>query len=174
MNQATFQCSCCGESLHGPPLAWHFNAPDAWWSIPPGDQERRGELFSDQCVIDDEHFFIRGLVEIPIIGSDELFAWGIWVSLSRANFERSCELWQDPRRVDEPDHFGWFCNSVPGYPETLHLKTAVHSRAVGLRPYIELEATDHPLAVEQRNGITTARVRQIAEQMHHHTANPGA
>jgi hypothetical protein len=28
--------------------------------------------------------------------------------------------------------------------------------------------------VEQRNGITRARVRQIAEQMHHHTASGGA
>ncbi|MGA2275874.1 MAG: DUF2199 domain-containing protein [Bryobacteraceae bacterium] len=174
MDQTTFQCSCCGESLYGPPLAWHFDAPDAWLSLPTGDREKRGELSSDQCVIDGQHFFIRGLVEIPTLDGDGPFAWGIWVSLSNANFERACELWQDPERVNEPAYFGWFCNSVPGYPETLHLKTAVHSRDVGLRPYVELEATDHPLAVEQRNGITRARVRQIAEQMHHHTASGGA
>jgi hypothetical protein len=149
VEQTTFQCSCCGERLSGPPLAWHFSAPNAWLALP--------------------HFFISGLVEIPIL-DDGVFAWGIWVSLSRASFERSCELWQDPKRVSEPTYFGWFCNSLPGYPETLHLKTAVHSREVGVRPYIELEATDHPLAVEQGNGITMARVRQIAEQMHHYAA----
>jgi hypothetical protein len=73
-------------------------------------------------------------------------------------------------RANEPRYFGWLCNSVPGYPEAQHFKTAVHSRNVGVRPYIELEATDHQLGVEQRNGITAERVRQIAEQMHHHTS----
>jgi len=64
-----------------------------------------------------------------------------------------------------------YSHSIPSYPETINLKTAVHSRDVGLRPYIELEATDHPLALEQRNGITMVRVRQIAEQMHHHNSS---
>jgi hypothetical protein len=30
-----------------------------------------------------------------------------------------------------------------------------------VRPYIELEPTDHPLAVEQRNGISVDRVAEI-------------
>jgi hypothetical protein len=46
---------------------------------------------------------------------------------------------------------------------TLHLKKMVHTRQVGRRPFFELEPTNHPLAVEQREGITLARVQQIAE-----------
>jgi hypothetical protein len=105
-------------------------------------------------VIDDEHFFVRGLLEIPVLDSDGPFAWSVWVSSSKANFQRATELWNDSNRVSEPAYFGWLCNSIPGYPETLHLKTAVHTREVGLRPLIELEATDHLLSIEQRNGIT--------------------
>jgi len=126
-----------------------------------------GQLSSDQCIIYDEDYFVRGLVEIPIIGSDEVFAWGVWVSLSKTNFDRACDLWEDENRVNEPPYFGWFCNSVPGYPETLNLKTRVHSRSVGERQYVELEPTDHPLAIEQRVGITKDRVREIAEMMYH-------
>lgn len=37
----------------------------------------------------------------------------------------------------------------------------------GPRPFIELEPTDHPLAVEQRTGITQDRVREIAEAVLH-------
>ena len=44
----------------------------------------------------------------------------------------------------------------------------VHTRKIGLRPLIELEPTDHALALEQRDGITLARVREIAETMYHH------
>jgi hypothetical protein len=32
----------------------------------------------------------------------------------------------------------------------------------------ELEPTDHPLAVEQREGITIQRVREFAELLLHH------
>ncbi len=32
------------------------------------------------------------------------------------------------------------------------------------RPFIELEPTDHPLAIEQRVGIDRARVIQLYEQ----------
>jgi len=32
---------------------------------------------------------------------------------------------------------------------------------------IELEQTDHPLALEQRHGITVQRVQEIAEQVLH-------
>ena len=167
MDQQAFQCSCCGETLNGPPFAWHFDAPDAWSLLPPEDRASRGELSSDQCVIANQHFFIRGLVEIRIHNSYAPFAWGVWVSLSEANFAQTQDLWQNSERAQEPAYFGWLCNSIPGYPETLHLKTMVHSRGVGALPYIELEATQHPLALEQQRGITMERVRKIAEQRHH-------
>lgn len=154
--------------MEGPPLAWLIDAPVSWTVIPEKERKLRGRINSDRCIIDDQYFFIRGLVEIPVRGSGELFAWGVWVSLSKTNFDRATELWNDPRRIEEPSYFGWLNNSLPGYPETLNLKTAVHSRAVGQKPYIELEPTDHPLSVEQRHGILTSRVQEIAEQMHHH------
>jgi hypothetical protein len=50
-------------------------------------------------------------------------------------------------------------------PSTLNLKTNVHTQPVGLRPLVELEPTDHPLAVEQRDGITVARVQEFAERL---------
>jgi len=43
----------------------------------------------------------------------------------------------------------------------------VHTQLVGRRPLVELEPTDHPLAAEQRVGITMARVQEFAEQLFH-------
>ena len=173
MPTPTFECSCCGKSLPGPPLSWHFEAPAIWYSIPTDEVPERGQLGSEQCVIDYEHFFVRGLIEIPVIDGGGPFAWEVWVSLSESNFRRATELWNDSDRVNEPAYFGWLCNSIPVYPEMLHVKTMVHSRAGGVRPFIELEPTDHPLSIEQRNGITTQRVREIAERMYHHLDSKG-
>jgi hypothetical protein len=38
---------------------------------------------------------------------------------------------------------------------------------VGQRPLVELEPTEHPLAVEQRQGISMQRVQAIAEALLH-------
>jgi hypothetical protein len=48
------------------------------------------------------------------------------------------------------------------------LKARIHQRPVGERPWIELEPTDHPLSIEQRNGIDGARIAAI-----YHAFSPG-
>ena len=78
------------------------------------------------------------------------------VSFSDRSFARACELWEQPGRKSEPPYFGWLSTALPGYPETVNLKTMVQTREVGRRPLVELEPTDHPLAVEQHDGITMA------------------
>jgi hypothetical protein len=118
-------------------------------------------------MIDEKHWFIVGNLEIPILGSEERFSWDVWVSLSEQNMKRAAQLWETPGRESEPAYFGWLSTLLPGYPETLHLKTMVHTRAVGRRPLVELEPTDHPLAVEQRQGITWERVQEISELVLH-------
>jgi hypothetical protein len=165
----TWQCRCCGQDLGELPMHYGTPAPALWYAIPEAERDERVLLSSDQCLIG-EHGFIVGNLEIPVLDADEAFSWDVWVSLSPANFRRAGELWEAPGREAEPPYFGWLSTSLPGYPETLHLKTHVHTREVGRRPFVELEPTDHPLAVEQRVGITMERVREIAEQvLHGHT-----
>ena len=61
--------------------------------------------------------------------------------------------------------FGWLVNRLAHYDETTFLlKTRAHFRPGGQRPTIELEPTDHPLAVEQRNGITLERAWEIVHR----------
>lgn len=125
-------------------------------------------MTSDVCVVDDQHYFVRGVIEIPIIGFEEdRFRWGAWVSLSKKSYDEVIELW----KVDPAGHgpyFGWLDSALPLYsPTTLGLKTNVHLQANNLRPWIEVEPTDHPLALEQRNGITIERVQEIAAALLH-------
>jgi hypothetical protein len=87
--------------------------------------------------------------------------------LSKENFNRTVGLWKAGGRENEPPYFGWLSNRLPLYSETLNLKTHVHTRPVGQRPFVELEPTNHPLAVEQRQGITLTRVREIAAALLH-------
>lgn len=160
-----FVCATCGAFHADVPLCYGTPAPDLWEQLSEEERVQRGELTTDLCSIDDANFFVRGHLEIPIQGSKELFVYTIWVSLSATNFARTRALWNDAARAQEPPYFGWLSTSLPGYPATLNMKTLVHTRAVGLVPWIELEPTNHPLALEQLRGITWERIREIAEQV---------
>lgn len=143
------------------------SAPALWFSIPEAEREARALLSSDQCIIDEKHFFILGRIVLPVLDGPQPFTWLAWVSLSEKNFHRACELWHTEGRENESPYFGWLQSSLPYKVSTLSLKTSVHTQPVGERPLIELEPTDHPLSIEQRSGIAIARVQQIAEAALH-------
>ena len=135
--------------------------------VPEEERERRVALSPDTCIIDDKWFFVRGCLEIPVRDHEEPFSWGVWCSLSPDNFRRYGELFDQVDREAGESFFGWLCSAIPGYPDTQHLKTMVRVRPWPTRPYVELEPTSHPLAVEQREGITDVRAREIAERVMH-------
>ena len=162
-----FFCKTCGQHHAELPMEFGADAPTLYYIIPEAERESRCDLTDDLCVIDEEQFFIRGCLELPIIEGSQPFVWGVWVSLSKESFKRCFELWEVEGREAEAPFFGWLSTSLPLYPETLSLKTHVHTRPIGQRPFIELEPTDNPLAIEQREGITMERVREIAEELLH-------
>jgi hypothetical protein len=162
-----FTCRTCGQYHDDLPLHYGADAPEAWYGIDPTQRSQRALLSSDQCIIDDQYFFMRGNIELPIIGSDQIFSWSVWVSLSEQNFDRAAQLWEQDGREDEPPYFGWLQTRISGYPDTINLKTHMYTRVVGERPRIVVEPTDHPLAVEQQEGITWERIQTIAEMLLH-------
>jgi hypothetical protein len=162
----TFTCSRCGET-HDLPMSFALEAPVYWYGIPEDERPRRAVLDEELCAIDGQHFFIKGRICIPVHDCPDPFVWVVWVSLSGANFKRAVAAWEQADRETEPPYFGWLSSQISCYPSTLNLKTNVHTRPPGERPIIELEPTDHPLAVEQRTGITLARVHEIVETVLH-------
>jgi hypothetical protein len=130
------------------------------YSIPAEARDRRCSLDADTCIVDDEYYCARGCLEIPVHGETEPFVWGVWVSLSQSSFAMFRSSLDRPARANLGSFFGWLSADLPLYPRTENLKTRLHLRD-GIRPYIELEPTDHPLAVEQRSGMLVDRVAEI-------------
>jgi hypothetical protein len=165
MLRYTWTCSCCGRQFDDLPLDWNTDAPVPYLDIPEAERAARAELADNFCTIDGDAFYIRGLIEIPIIGQAGRLAFGVWGSLSAASMGKVSEVWERPDRAEAGPFFAWLCSALPLYPNTLLLKARVHLRAPPTVPYVELEPTDHPLAVEQRHGVTLARVVEIAEAL---------
>lgn len=155
-----FRCRTCGE-WHTDLPAFEVPAPMNLMAIPEAERAARCAVETDACVIDKAEFYARAILKIPIIGFDRSFVWMVWVSLSQASFVRFIETFGEPKRSAVGPFFGWLDSPLPFYPETRSLKTMVHLRDDFARPSIELEPTDHPLAVEQREGMSIDRAAEL-------------
>lgn len=158
----SYRCYICGQ-VHDDLPDIGFEMPDYAHHIPREERSERVELTSDTCVVGGEDFFIRGVLEIPVHDSPEPFGIGVWVSQKEANFRRYVEEF-DSDAIGP--FFGWLSNEIGFYEEpTLSLKTMAHFRGGTLRPSIVLEPTEHPLSVDQRDGISLERAWEI---VHHY------
>jgi hypothetical protein len=156
-----FTCSCCGEDKQGL-MALAKILPDAVFFIPEEERERRVKTGSDLCSIDDEHFFARAVLEIPIRKTNATFDFGVWGSLSRENFQIYFDEFDNPAPTFGP-FFSWLSSSLPPYPDlfTSELRSVMEFRSGNQRPIIRLDPCDYPLAIDQHNGITVDKVKEI-------------
>ena len=161
-----FKCTSCDQWHEGMPT-YAAEAPLYFYSVPIEQRASRCTLTSDTCVMDKKHFFVRGCLEIPVEGEREPFIWGVWVSLREDRFGEFTACFDAPKRSHIGPFFGWLSAELPLYPSTENLKTRLHLRDNGVRPSIELEPTNHPLAIEQRNGISVNRVAEIYAYLEH-------
>lgn len=166
LSDYSFRCGCCEEEHVGlPELA--FRLPDLCARIPAAEREGRVQATSETCVLDDEHYFIRAVLPVPVLDAqgvrlEDEYNWGVWVSLSQRNFLRYQELFDVDPPEGEGRYFGWLCSEIPYYPMDDALATMVHLRGDSQRPRVVLQPTEHLLAVHQREGVP---ITQLIEWM---------
>ena len=153
----SYQCQVCGDTHDGLPdigCRW----PDPYFDIPESEREHRIRSTTDTCVIDEEDYFIRGIILIPVHGESENFGLGVWVSQKRENFQTYLEHFDNP---NIGPFFGWLSNRLRFYErDTWALKTMVRFQGDNQRPLIEIEPSDHPLYADYSGGITLDRAWQ--------------
>jgi len=133
--------------------------------VPDEEFERRVELTKSLCVVDGEHFFIRGHIDIPIIDHSESLIFSVWSSLSEKSFRHVNERWNAMDRLNDSLYFGWLCSPISVYANALELPLSVQTREVGLVPLFRIRDCNHPLAIDQEGGISKKRWHEIAMKL---------
>ncbi len=156
-----YKCACCGETHDSMPDLT-FDKPGYVYSIPEEERESRVKIDSDLCAVDQEHYFIRAVLLIPIIDTNENLGLGVWVSQKKENFETYLDNY-DTNEIGP--FFGWLSNefNYGGVPTT-NLKTMVHFQCNEQRPLVELDESDHPLYSAQKHGITMDEAWRITHE----------
>jgi hypothetical protein len=166
LTRTQVRCASCGQTHKGL-FDLATDGPEHWPGERPGEPNsallgRDHVLTEDFCIIEGRDHFVRCVLQLPLVGgTEEVFGYGVWCTLSPKHFATYRDTFDAGDQKDLGPWFGWFSNRLKGYPETLNLKCQVRPRSGRQRPLIELEADGHPLAVEQRDGITIDRLLEI-------------
>jgi hypothetical protein len=77
------------------------------FGIPESERGQRIHGTTDICSTEDEDFFIRGIILMPIRDPTDAFGLGVWVSQKRENFQTYLKNFDTP---ETGPFFGWLCN----------------------------------------------------------------
>jgi len=167
MIEPGFVCRTCGQSHDGVPLSFAADFPDIYANMSESDRRGRTLISSDQCIVDEELFFVRGCLEIPLLDSSDVFVWGLWALVKEEVFNEISESWEEESRETRRGPFkARLANSLSVYPETLNLKLRIVIQPVGTRPLFILEE-EHHLATAQQHGISRSEAMELSATLLH-------
>jgi hypothetical protein len=161
----SFTCSVCGESHAGETRDIRLGVPDPIFRIEEPERDGRAWVGDDSAVLrdrDEERFFVRALLELPVEGEEGYFGYGTWIEVGETDFETLRELWHDEEGWRSDPFAGTLANELHPYAFTEGLPVRIRLRDVRLLPLVELDDANHELVRAQRNGISAHRAHELA------------
>ena len=160
------KCSGCGQVHNFEDMDLVFEFPDEMSKMSEDMRSERCAYTPDICVIDMERYLIRGVIHMNVLEGNRYWGIGAWAQVSEKDFLRYKELWSDEKQGQEPPFKGTIANMMPDdeYPSTMGMSCEVQLTDASSRPKIILTNVAHPLAIEQRKGISSEKVIHL---LHH-------
>jgi hypothetical protein len=167
-------CACCGELAPVSALELSFRLPDDVFQLSKTEQGAHCRMSSEYIVLNDNRFFVRALIPLPVHGRAEPYHIGIWAEVSKKNFIRVLALSAKPAQASAPPIPATLANQLPFHKSTLGLSLTLQLRGPDTVPEVQLRPCEHTLYAEQSNGIDEARVLQYAQPVLQHAHARGS
>jgi hypothetical protein len=169
----SYMCHVCGKSHDDVPTSFAADYPDMYANMSQEERNARAILGSDQCIIDDTWFFLRGCLEIPIIGQDQPFLWGLWALIKEEVFNEISDCWEEEGREQRHGPFkGRIANLLKAHPDSFNTKIRIILQPVGARPLFIVEEPESSMALAQASGLSQGEARELAAR-HLHDVQDG-
>ena len=167
MTDSSYVCSSCGKTHEGLPTDWGFKLPDEVFDLSYLDKYRRTRSNTDLCALDEQRFFIRGILMIPFTHQEGEFGWGVWAQVSKPDHDFYVDNYSNELAQGTKVQ-GKLANTIPGFPEITGLPLDIEIQSAKSRPIFTFpRSADHDLAIDQRDGIGHARHHQFLELCGH-------
>jgi hypothetical protein len=160
-----YRCPDCRDIHDGLPDLC-FALPDAIFELDTAARETRALVSSDLCVLDDERYFIRCVLEVAVTEHTDVFAYGLWAEVAARDFNRYAIYYNTEAPANVSVFDGKVANRLPLTAETLGLACSISlSNEEGMRPAISIADTSHELHGEQETGVALSRALALVGTM---------
>ena len=163
MSQELVKCPCCEKMVLANNIELTYRLPDAIASMSKEDIDSRCKYTNDYVVCDNEYFYLRCILPLPVHDTGRDYCLGVWAQISPNSFNKVWELWDDPNQANEPPMKGLLANSV-------HLNTGVEDTEITVqltgptsRPSVTIQDKNCSLYQEQLCGITIHRASEYSD-----------
>jgi hypothetical protein len=147
-----------------------FRRPNDIAALTKEEQEERCTLTDDTSILDGGRFFLRCTIPLPIHGASETYSIGAWAEISKPDFARVRELWNQADQTNEPAIDALLANHIPLTTGSLACRATVQLVSRTKRPWITVADEACSLFQEQRDGISPHRASEFSDL----GRNPGA
>ena len=96
----------------------------------------------------------RCVLEIPVHGLEQPFAFGCWGSLKRENFESYVDHFDAETVPSTAPWWSWLCNQLKPFADGNPVVCVMEPQPGGQRPRLWADDADHPLARAQEDGLS--------------------
>ncbi len=153
------QCSRCSQEHDLEHMDPSFALPDVVFALSPAERKKSARIRKDMCALPDKDlYFMRVLLRFHVANRLRPCNWGVWVQVEYKVIQQMVELWDDDARLDMLPATGALANELTGYPGSLGLQGELRFANLTDIPYFTLGLdSDHPLAQDQRTGVSAER-----------------
>jgi len=163
MEQELIKCSCCGKMVPANNIELTFPMPDDILNLDQKEVNEKCKFNDDIYVYNDEKYYIRCILPLPVHDTSESYCIGVWVELSLSCFNRVWDLWDEEDKTNEPLFSGLLASQIPLTENSQNSKLVVQLKGVSSRPEVFVKDKSCSLYLEQTCGITMHRAREYSD-----------
>ncbi len=163
MNDDLIECTCCGKFVPLAAIELAYRRPDEIAALSNEEQEVRCVHNDDVGILDGERFFVRCTIPLPLRNSAQSYSIGAWAEISKRDFEKVEELWEEVEQAEEPTIEGVLANQIALTTGSFGCLVAIHLVGPKTRPLISIADEACSLYREQKDGIHAHRAIEYSD-----------
>ena len=161
----SYLCETCGKTHDGWPPDLAFKRPDVVSNMDSKGRTKRVRDNDDLCIIDDERHFIRTILFIPLSGKSTRWGIGLWVEVSRHDFNRYLEVFDYDASGEKP-FSGLISNHLTIFPKAFGSRVMVQPGPSSQRPTLQPSDRYSELGKVQHRGLTDQQLHDLLTTEH--------
>ncbi|WCE28468.1 DUF2199 domain-containing protein [Vibrio sp. SCSIO 43137] len=163
MTQELIKCPCCDKMVPADGLELSYKLPDAIASMSQEDIDEHCKYTNDYVICNDEYFYIRCTIPLPVHDLGKDYAIGAWAQVSENSFGRIWQLWDDPAQSNEAPVRGLLANNIHLNSNSENSEIEIQLTGPTTRPMITIKDPECSLYKEQQSGITIHRAAEYSD-----------